>query len=414
MKKLIFTAILTTALTACGGKKQGTQGNEGHDSKEAIASTETTTENAEIEQEPMIIADGPDEDTLCVYDGNRVMYRFVEDEGELESVAFQEITVYSDEKPVRACKVKGYSNIVSAQGGTLKIAVGTDTVKYDIMSLPKSVNPVKDIAGKGIKEQRMRHVFKASENGQKCVFLLSAYISEKSPEYVNRLIAAIMQRDIEMIFGDEERRPDLMKEYNKLGKKPNAYQGLNTANVNPKEIGSYFARKFEKSYRKFFADEIKEGWAPQEEYLLETAPVWTSEDGQRTTYRFYTHHYGGGAHGMMNEFYITFNNSDGRILGYRDILGEEGMKKARTLLGKGLDERLDSEGHTADLGKEWDEDYNDRVMNEAYEGYVYPRPAITRNGIVFTYQAYDKGSFADGILHMTVPSYTSKKGLKNI
>lgn len=409
MKKLIFTAILAITLSACGGRKQENQGNEGHNSGEAIASVETTTDDAETEQEPMIIADGPDEDTLCVYNGNRVMYRFVEDEGELESMAFQEISVYSDGNPVRACKVKGYSNIVSAQGGTLKIAVGTDTVKYDFTSLPKSVNPVKDIAGKGTSEQRIRHTFKGSKNSQNCVFLLSAYMPEKRPEYVNRLIAAMMERDIEMIFGDEERRPDMMKEYVKLGKKPNAYQGLNTANANPKETGSYFARKFEKSYRKFFADEIKEGWAPQEEYLLETAPVWTSEDGKLTTYRFYTHHYGGGAHGMMNEFYITFNNSDGWILGYRDILGEEGMKKAKTLLEKGLDNRLDSEGHTADLGKDGEEDNNDRVMNEVHEGYVYPRPAITRNGIVFTYQAYDKGSFADGTLHLLVPMETSKK-----
>ncbi|WP_368408261.1 RsiV family protein [uncultured Duncaniella sp.] len=33
----------------------------------------------------------------------------------------------------------------------------------------------------------------------------------------------------------------------------------------------------------------------------------------------------------------------------------------------------------------------------------YPRPALTNQGVVFSYQPYEKGSFAEGILHFVIP-----------
>ena len=44
-----------------------------------------------------------------------------------------------------------------------------------------------------------------------------------------------------------------------------------------------------------------------------------------------------------------------------------------------------------------------KILNEKIDGKIYPRPAITRNGIVFSYQTYEKGSNADGTLHFIVP-----------
>ncbi|WP_354667204.1 RsiV family protein, partial [uncultured Duncaniella sp.] len=43
------------------------------------------------------------------------------------------------------------------------------------------------------------------------------------------------------------------------------------------------------------------------------------------------------------------------------------------------------------------------MLKEVYDGAYYPRPALTNQGVVFSYQPYEKGSFAEGILHFVIP-----------
>jgi len=45
----------------------------------------------------------------------------------------------------------------------------------------------------------------------------------------------------------------------------------------------------------------------------------------------------------------------------------------------------------------------DKILEEKFDGKIYPRPAVTSSGIVFSYQTYDKGSNADEVLHFTQP-----------
>ena len=112
---------------------------------------------------------------------------------------------------------------------------------------------------------------------------------------------------------------------------------------------------------------------------------------------------------MMYENYITFDTASGRILGIKDIFGETGYRKAIDALGRRLNgwlsEERGSEMETApDLGET---DYFDDFSSLHYEwvdGLIYPRPAITKQGVVFSYQPYENGSFADGIRHFIIPN----------
>lgn len=399
--------IILSVISGCGGKNA--QQGEDSISKEMIYTVPPNNDTLkDIVEESTDILYLPG-DTLYEYDGNTIMLRLVEDEDEASSVSFSEITTYADNKPIRVCRVKGYSSMVTTTGKTLKVGIGIDTMKYRLISLPKTIDPVKDLAGILVRKHSIRHKFKAGDYPLENSFHMAAYLQDVRPDYINRMIAAIIHRDLEIIFSDDTKRPDLRTEYQKLEENPERYKGLNIDSATPKEVGKYFARRYENHYKK---QNSNGGWNLNE-YVLETAPVWNSDDGSLTTYRFYTYHYDGGAHGIMNEFYLTFDNNDGRVLGYRDILGDEGIKTALVRLKKELNVRIgrDSDypyAYTADLGKDGVDNFNDRMLNEEFEEFMYPRPAITKDGIVFSYQPYEKGSFADGIIHILL----SKRFLK--
>lgn len=59
--------------------------------------------------------------------------------------------------------------------------------------------------------------------------------------------------------------------------------------------------------------------------------------------------------------------------------------------------------YPASLEKDELESNASEILKEVYDGAYYPRPALTNQGVVFSYQPYEKGSFAEGILHFVIP-----------
>lgn len=113
-------------------------------------------------------------------------------------------------------------------------------------------------------------------------------------------------------------------------------------------------------------------------------------------------------HGFMEEYYLTFNNHTGKLLGYDDIIGKKDFPKLITELEKQLTAFRSTwssvtETYSAALDDESLEATASEIIKEVYNGSYYPRPAITRKGIVFTYQPYEKGAFCHGILHFVQP-----------
>lgn len=67
-------------------------------------------------------------------------------------------------------------------------------------------------------------------------------------------------------------------------------------------------------------------------------------------------------------------------------------------------EYLNFEGtFPANVGEEELEANASEIIKEVYKGSYYPRPALTKRGVVFSYQPYEKGAFAEGILHFIIP-----------
>lgn len=117
----------------------------------------------------------------------------------------------------------------------------------------------------------------------------------------------------------------------------------------------------------------------------------------------------GGVHGGETDFFLTFDNQTGRILGISDFFTKTEFNAAVEELTRQLNARMGSDTYTGgELTAELDYDSNvtavhSKILNEKVNGSLYPRPAITKYGIVFSYQTYEKGSNADGILHFILP-----------
>lgn len=117
----------------------------------------------------------------------------------------------------------------------------------------------------------------------------------------------------------------------------------------------------------------------------------------------------GGVHGGETDFFLTFDNQTGRILGISDFFTKTEFNAAVEELTRQLNARMGSDTYTGgELTAELDYDSNvtavhSKILNEKVNGSLYPRPAITKYGIVFSYQTYEKGSNTDGILHFILP-----------
>ncbi len=341
-------------------------------------------------------------DTLWETDGKTWVYTSNYDEEEVEILSKGMITCYEDNAALDSCKVNLATGILTAEGNALKIIYGIDTLSYDISRLPKTLSPMNDLLPAGIRKHEMTHVFKLNDSAMTCKYHFTGYFPEKIPEWIKNYIAAVMYADLKMIFDENGDERDYLKEYKKQCQNPKRYTGINTASATPKEIGKYFAKRFERLYRKDFSKD--EGFGPILEYFMEVTPAWSSEDGKLSTFRFYTYDYAGGAHGMMYEYYLTFDTQTGRILGINDLYDENEFKGAMATLGRKLNRRWawDDDAvsaYEACLGEVDEEDTPKGIWYDSLDGYVYPRPALVKDGVVFSYQPYDKGSFADGILH---------------
>lgn len=257
-----------------------------------------------------------------------------------------------------------------------------------------------------IKNNSVEHRFNLNDSAMPCKFTFSGNLTENSPEWIKNYIAAVMYSDLNIIFNDLGNEGDYMKEYEKQNLNSKRYLGLNSADASPKEIAEYFAKRFERLYKKKFANE--DGLAPTYEYLMDVTPVWTSDDGKLSTYKFYTYNYGGGAHGMMYEYYLTFDTRTGSILGYKDLFGDDEFQEALVQLSIQINQKLLNDDTrtnlTADVGRSEQDDSPKGIWYEICNGYVYPRPALVEDGVMFSYQPYDKASFAEGILHFVVPN----------
>lgn len=356
-------------------------------------------------------------DTLYQYDNKTLMYDYITtiikpDSGmEFENYTGAVIT-YIDTVPVDTSIVRGNGTYI-ADGDILKFAIGVDTVSYDFKKLPGIIDPRQKLLSPGMREHEYSHSFSLSGNSCPCSFMFNAYLPKECPTWLNQFIATALRNDLQAMFLHDKGPDKILKEYYGYVIEPKKVFDINACAMTPEQIAEHYARVFEQLYRDDFTGEVDEDdsyGCPKYDYLMEIAPAWTDKDGKWATYRIYTYNYTMGIHGYMEEYYLTFDNKTGRILSYKEIIGEEAFPKAINLLEKAITEQKikyngydESAVYSASLFKE-DLSSNDvALLKENYNEKYYPRPALTNHGIVFSYQPYENGAFSEGILHYVIP-----------
>ncbi|MCH5346176.1 MAG: hypothetical protein J1E63_03645 [Muribaculaceae bacterium] len=388
MKRLIYICapILTiiTLLAACGTK---------------ASAEEVTAEDLEFLGEPFMEY------------GNIKVYIFIDNDQNGEDVISKDelgLIRYVNGAPRDSMLIVGPFNNVLPKGNMLQIASGPDTVNVDIT---KPFERYFDVRYVGILPEcqtyRFSEHYSLNEYSFATDFQINIAIRDNDPDYIKDFIDKTIGDYVASYFDKEE---DGKIVY------PNIPLS-NFKNVGFDQMSRYYYDWFCKLYKEEYGDPENNFYSDPDGPLMGPIyssqfyiyPVWESSDSTLTTWRFYHFAYAGGAHGGQLEYFLTFDNKTGRILGVKDFFTNDQFTKATDILSDQL-----SAYHGLDLNEEerysevLDEETNvtavkSNILNEVIDGQIYPRPAMTKKGIIFTYQTYEKGSNADGTLHFVQP-----------
>lgn len=357
-------------------------------------------------------------DTIFQYDGKTVIYDyFYSDDEYVSSRSRSAIITYQDTVPIHTCVVNG-EGWWFADGETLKFSIGVDTVYYNFKRLPKAVYPEKRLLPKDVREHSYVHSFALSDSSWDCNFALRAYLPDNSPAWIKQFIATIMNNDIQALFMDNKGAERILKEYYGIKSTPRKLHGLDASQKTPKEIARHFSKEFERLYREEYESPDSDNYVPKYDYSMLVVPAWQSKDSTYITYRFYTYYYTMGLHGLMEEYYLTFNSETGKLLGFNDLFRSQSGEKVINELDTSYSERRRKNGYNVDgvqeswLSEEKLESNAWPIIKEKCDSVYYPRPAMTKKGVVFSYQPYEAGGFAEGIIHILIPYSKIKSALK--
>lgn len=310
---------------------------------------------------------------------------------------------YVNDIPRDTMILKGPYNSLLGKSCFCKITVGTDTVNVNIS---KPLNKYLDLRFVGVLPEcrfyRYSKHYTLSERSFPTDFQINIAIQDDAPEYIKNFINETIRDDVAGYFGNYSREKTTYPHIPLFKIEEGDFE----------QLSRYYYTQFCRLYKKENScenddDEIPFG--PHYSYQFYVYPVWKNSDSTLITWKFYDYCYMGGAHGGETEYFLTFDNNTGRILGVEDFYTGDEFNKAVNLLRRQLNAYhnrgvSDEYSYSADL----DIDSNitalqSTILNEVVGGKLYPRPALTQHGIVFTYQTYEKGSNADGILHFTQP-----------
>lgn len=244
--------------------------------------------------------------------------------------------------------------------------------------------------------------YRLNEHSFPIEFEINIAIRKNESEYIRDFINKNIHDDISYFFGD-------------CSEDTIVFPHIPLYNINDGDI-TQMSRYYYKYFCRFYKAEClsltdpgETPFGPENIYKYYAYPVWENSDRTLVTWYFYRYNNHGGTHGDYVEFFLTFNNKSGRILGASDFYSENEFNEAIDVLTRQLNayHKRDPYGKysfKACLDDEYNSShFSSQVYNETIGEEIYPRPAMTRKGIVFTYQMYEKGCLYDGILHFTQP-----------
>lgn len=287
------------------------------------------------------------------------------------------------------------------KGHLCQIVVGVDTVNIDIRQpFHKRIDLRYKDAIPGCKYYRFskHHELEIPYICPYTDFQINIAMPDNTPMFIKDFISEMICDDVENFFSDYDLET---KEYiyssttNNRNRAPHI-PVFNLQNESVYQMSQYYYKQFCKYFDLFCFAPIS--------YQLYAYPVWQNSDTTLTTWKFYTYKYAGGAHGGEFERFLTFENATGRILGTSDFFSKEMFKDAIKNLTRQLNAYHGVENR---IRAEYDQSEILSVISPTYteviNGKHYPRPALTKQGIVFSYQVLEKGAICDGVLHFTQP-----------
>lgn len=203
-------------------------------------------------------------------------------------------------------------------------------------NLLDSIYPMLEILPNGTVKHSFSRSFALTDSSWNCDFKFLAYLPDNHPTWLNQFIAVIMRNDIQALYLGNKGVDRILKEYYGITSTPKKVHGINASTMTPKQIAEYFAKEHERLYKDDFNTGEFDGHGPKYDYMMEVTPAWSSSDGRYVTFRFYSYYYTMGMHGFMEEYYLTFNNQTGRLLGYKEIVGDDDFPKAIEILERQL------------------------------------------------------------------------------
>lgn len=313
------------------------------------------------------------------------------------------IVRYVNDEPQDSAVLIGPYNRLIGNGKICKIVVGVDTLNIDIR---KSLSGRLDLRYLGIlpncKFYRLSKHYALNDSARSTDFQINVAMPEDTPLHIKDFISGTIQKDVVLCFTDDDGGATITPHIP-------VFKMMDRSIT---EMSQYYYKQFCKLYYNKFGDfsdpevPMLGEWCSYQFYAY---PVWENMDKSLTTWKFYSFSYMDGAHGNTIEYYLTFDNKKGRVLGIRDFYSDETFNDAIRLLTRKLNlhQGKEPDGERKERA-ELDDCQNvttppSNLLNDFFAGKVYPRPAITQHGIVFSYQTYEKGSNADGVLHFLLP-----------
>lgn len=322
--------------------------------------------------------------------------------------------------PIDTCMLACPYDKFSVKDSTLLVWIDSDTLRFDAKRLPDRINVLEAMAAKRHwRNHTLVDTFSISDSSWICGFYFQAYLPQKVPTWTKRFIKLIMENDIFNLDVEPSIGDYVLKDYYCHSHNNKRMVEINAESMTLEQIAAHYAKEHERLYREKFdrLDEDGSRVGPKCDYVFRMYPAWQSKDGKHVTYRFYTFINAGGVHGFMSEFYLTFEQSAGRLLGAKDFFKDGTFDSVIAIFEKKLNDykhlyMSDDDHYVAALGTEELEGSSIDYTNEWVEDALYPRPAMTPQGVVFSYQPYEKGCFGEGILHFFSPLSESSPFLK--
>ena len=285
----------------------------------------------------------------------------------------------------------------------LYVDMGVDTLRFPWDNLPHSLT---EVPVAGYKYYQHRFFYRNLKEAYWSHDELLALLPEAHPAWLDYFIHLFYSRD--------SYKTNMVNDYLQNLKKGridfSAEKLMEEHKANAKEFCDSFLVDYSDPYF----------WSYTFDLLVH--PVWKSADGRWVTYRFSDRFTAGLGHGEYGDYYFTFDSRTGRLLKLEDLFTEKGWKSSLAYIAQRLNEmNLKYAEDTIRVSQEpvdWtfagieDDGFGQHGMQDKFKGMYFPYPALMRDGILFNYQVYDKGCFAQGLMSVLLPYREAQMKIK--